>query len=144
MLWENTSMIVGVFEKTQELDSQNKLHQGSHFFQLQGGVFETCSTPTLKGLQMWFHCDKGVDGGCFHEGVPEFTNNSMILLSFMLLKGSSQCLKEQISVRQVLMGSSFKMTKSFGGDFKIFLRLAWCLISKSSAPREKQRSCGWA
>ena len=45
-------------------DSQNKRHQGSHFFQLQG-VFKACSTPTLKGYEMLFYRDKDVEGVTF-------------------------------------------------------------------------------
>ena len=56
-------------------------------FSTPRGVFETCSTPTLKGLQMCFHCDKGVEGVALMSEFQIFPINSMTLLSFMLLKG---------------------------------------------------------
>ena len=66
---------------------ENHRHQGSHFCNSQGGVCETCSTPTFEGVTIVFLRDKGVERVAFTSLFQHIPIHSLMLTSSMLLKG---------------------------------------------------------
>ena len=70
---------------SQGLDSKIKGTRVVHF-QLKGGVFKACSTPTLKGYKMFFYGEKEVEG-VFYELASEFLHSSSDIIKFFVAEG---------------------------------------------------------